>query len=233
MCSVPSDRHFLVLTPFAAKFTYEATAGSVTSFHYRDLQPDYENGAFGGQIGKLLMRHFPKAYTYNSVYALFPFTTPAVNKQILIELGIAHKYDFTPPAESTSWVEVKSYKEAERVFTDSDSFSNVYGPALAEMTRKHETGLLDYLSLSTSPKSSESFSKVIDATFYSGQWSTAIYPDLAKLVKKHLGATAFQDCSPHGRHCRRRDRAGRDRGSSRTSLASRSSWRTTRSGGSP
>jgi hypothetical protein len=37
--------------------------------------------------------------------------------------------DFTPPAESTSWVEVKSYKEAERVFTDSDSFSNVYGPA--------------------------------------------------------------------------------------------------------
>jgi hypothetical protein len=34
-----------------------------------------------------------KAYTYNSVYALFPFTTPAVNKQILIELGIAHKYD--------------------------------------------------------------------------------------------------------------------------------------------
>ncbi|KAG0665214.1 hypothetical protein C6P46_000313 [Rhodotorula mucilaginosa] len=172
-------------------FTYEATAGSVTSFHYRDLQPDYENGAFGGQIGKLLMRHFPKAYTYNSVYALFPFTTPAVNKQILIELGIAHKYDFTPPAESTSWVEVKSYKEAERVFTDSDSFSNVYGPALAEMTRKHETGLLDYLSLSTSPKSSESFSKVIDATFYSGQWSTAIYPDLAKLVKKHLDATAW------------------------------------------
>lgn len=137
------------------------------------------------------MRHFPKAYTYNSVYALFPFTTPAVNKQILTELGIAHKYNFTPPAESTSWVEVKSYKEAERVYTDSESFSNVYGPALAEMTRKNESGLLSYLSLSTSPKSSESFSKVIDDTFYSGQWSTAIYPDLAKLVKKHLDAAAW------------------------------------------
>jgi hypothetical protein len=41
-------------------------------------------------IGKLLMRHFPKAYTYNSVYALFPFTTPAVNKQILIEVLAGH-----------------------------------------------------------------------------------------------------------------------------------------------
>ncbi|GAA5976280.1 hypothetical protein JCM10908_005440 [Rhodotorula pacifica] len=55
--------------------------------------PDCENGAFGGQIGKLLMRHFSKAYTYNSVYTLFPFTTPAVNKQILTERGIAHEYN--------------------------------------------------------------------------------------------------------------------------------------------
>ncbi|GAA5963188.1 hypothetical protein JCM8115_001051 [Rhodotorula mucilaginosa] len=51
-----------------SRLAYEATAGSLTSFHRHDSQPDYENGAFSGQIGKLLMRHFfPKAYTYHSV----------------------------------------------------------------------------------------------------------------------------------------------------------------------
>ncbi|TKA52486.1 hypothetical protein B0A53_04862 [Rhodotorula sp. CCFEE 5036] len=42
-------------------------AASLTSCHRHDSQPDYENGAFSGQIGKLLMRHFfPKAYTYHN-----------------------------------------------------------------------------------------------------------------------------------------------------------------------
>ncbi|KAG0663390.1 hypothetical protein C6P46_002729 [Rhodotorula mucilaginosa] len=50
-----------------SRLTYEATAGSLTSCHRHDSQPDYENGAFSGQIGKLLMRHFfPKAYTYHN-----------------------------------------------------------------------------------------------------------------------------------------------------------------------
>ncbi|GAA5993959.1 hypothetical protein JCM10908_004165, partial [Rhodotorula pacifica] len=174
------------------QFTFEATAGSVTSFHYRDLQPDYENGAFGGQIGKLLMRHFPKAYTYNSVYALFPFTTPAINKQILTELGIAHKYDFRAPTSSAEWVKIKNYKDAEMVYGDSATFSNVYGPALAEMTRKDDFRLLDCLSLSTSsPKSSETFSKVVDAAFYPAQWAPLMYADLAKLVKKQLAGAAW------------------------------------------
>ncbi|GAA5986981.1 hypothetical protein JCM10908_000976 [Rhodotorula pacifica] len=141
-------------------FTLEATAGSVTSFHYGDLQPDYENGAFGGQIGKLLMHHFPKAYTYNSVYALFRFTTPRFNKQNLTEFGIAHKYDFRAPAK---W-----------------------------MTHKDDFRLPDCLSLSTSsPKSSESFSKVVDPAFYPPQWAVLMHADLAKLVQKQLAGAAW------------------------------------------
>lgn len=162
----------------------------MTSFHYRDLQPDYENGAFGGQIGKLLLRHFPKAYTYNSVYALFPFTTPEVNKANLTKLGIAHKYDFGAPATSTTWHVIKDYKTAESVFADSNRFSNVYGPALAAMTRKGDFRLLDYLSASTGPKTAKGFEDVIDTAFYPDKWTVSAYKSAAQLAKAQFDRVA-------------------------------------------
>lgn len=190
----PVSRRAPSLTfPFRPRtqLTYEATAGSLTSYHYRDLQPDYENGAFGGQLGKLLLRHFPRAYSYNSIYALFPFTTPETTKAILTDLGIAHKYDFSRPVSSAAWASIKNYKDAEAVFSDTTAFANVYGPALATMTRKGEYHLLDNLERSTSPKATSDFSKVITAGVYPSQWPADSYKVAAQLTKAKLSSAAW------------------------------------------
>ncbi len=47
---------------------------------------------------KLLMRAFPGWYRANSVYALYPFTTPEGNKETFEKLGNAQDFDFGEPA---------------------------------------------------------------------------------------------------------------------------------------
>ncbi|GAA5854783.1 hypothetical protein JCM5353_003434, partial [Sporobolomyces roseus] len=73
-------------------FTVDFNPGNLTSFLYQDLQFDPEGGSFGGVVGKLLMRTFPSHYTYNSTYALFPFSTPSTTTTILKKLKIFDKY---------------------------------------------------------------------------------------------------------------------------------------------
>ncbi|GAA5924353.1 hypothetical protein JCM3775_005666 [Rhodotorula graminis] len=69
-------------------FTTDYNAGKLTSVRWEDLKPELDNGSFGGVIGKLLMRHFPAYFTYNAIYALFPFSTPHTTKANLEHLGI-------------------------------------------------------------------------------------------------------------------------------------------------
>ena len=49
------------------------------------------------------MRALPTSYTFNSIYALFPFATPELTKKIFTELGIAEQYDFSRPKPSAPW----------------------------------------------------------------------------------------------------------------------------------
>jgi hypothetical protein len=47
---------------------------------------------------KLLMRAFPGWYRGNSVYALYPFTTPEGTREILEQHGSPGDFDFKKPA---------------------------------------------------------------------------------------------------------------------------------------
>jgi hypothetical protein len=58
---------------------------------------------------KLLMRAFPGWYRANSVYALYPFTTPEGTKEIFTKQGTLQEFDFGlpayigPPRPITTW----------------------------------------------------------------------------------------------------------------------------------
>ncbi|GAA5908835.1 hypothetical protein JCM8208_005596 [Rhodotorula glutinis] len=73
-------------------FTSDYNAGNLTSCMREGLKPELDKGFFGGVIGKLLVRHFAAYLTYNSIYALFPLSTPHKTKVNLERLGIASDY---------------------------------------------------------------------------------------------------------------------------------------------
>lgn len=73
---------------------------------------------------KLLMRAFPGWYRNNSVYALYPFSTPGRTRDIFLKNGLPHNIQlsyelpqFIPPP-----IPVENYKSVVNVLNDQQSF---------------------------------------------------------------------------------------------------------------
>ncbi|KAH7335533.1 heme peroxidase [Rhizoctonia solani] len=114
--------------------TTDFTPQSLSVWGFQDCQRDINNGAFGGVLSKVLMRGLPENYTFNSVYALFPFMTPKFMKTHLEEMGIADLYDFKRPGESRHTVGVNSYKAVREVLGDPKTYKATYEPHMKDLT---------------------------------------------------------------------------------------------------
>lgn len=80
------------------------------------------------------MRNLPEHYTFNSVYALFPFLVPSQMKKHLEDLEVAHLYDFKRPTEARKTVGVNSYQAVRTVLGDSKLFKATYDAHMKELT---------------------------------------------------------------------------------------------------
>ena len=78
--------------------------------------------ANGGVMYKLLMRAFPGWHRPNSVYALFPFTTPDKNREILTSQGRADDYNYDPPSFVESPIPVLTWQGVVDVLSDQTKF---------------------------------------------------------------------------------------------------------------
>ena len=47
---------------------------------------------------KLLMKAFPGWYEFNSIYAMYPFSTPEKTKEMLTNIKTLANFSFAPPA---------------------------------------------------------------------------------------------------------------------------------------
>ncbi|RDW87901.1 hypothetical protein BP5796_03595 [Coleophoma crateriformis] len=80
-------------------YTVGWTRGSMTDWGFSFIN-DMTHGtelAGGGKMHLLLETAFPKYYSENSVWKLFPFTHPSEMKRILEMQNLAWKYDFESP----------------------------------------------------------------------------------------------------------------------------------------
>ncbi|GAA5984853.1 hypothetical protein JCM5350_002583 [Sporobolomyces pararoseus] len=93
-------------------FTVDFNPGNLTSFLYEDLRFNPDSGSFGGVVGKLLIRNFPRHYTYNSTCALFPFSSPSTTNGILQRLKLIDQYDTHRPTPEWIVVDKRSIAEA-------------------------------------------------------------------------------------------------------------------------
>ncbi|BGP00071.1 hypothetical protein NBRC10513v2_004294 [Rhodotorula toruloides] len=157
--------------------THDYNVATLTSYHFQDLQPDLDNGAFGGHICKLLFRLFPGHYTYDSVYALFPFTNPDTTRGILEKLNIEDRYSFTKLSHAPQWVKVTTYDGARHVLNRPASFDNVYGPALAEVSGKEEESLLTMFKNST---------ETLDAVFFPSNFAQLALTRIGDMTKQQM-----------------------------------------------
>ncbi|KAL1622700.1 hypothetical protein SLS54_004718 [Diplodia seriata] len=78
-------------------YTIEYGPQGLTSFGFQELDSN-KDVAGGGQMYKLLMRAFPGWYRSNSVYALYPFTTPQKTMNVFEERGTPNGIELSDKA---------------------------------------------------------------------------------------------------------------------------------------
>jgi hypothetical protein len=71
---------------------------------------------------KLLMRAFPGWFQPNSVYALYPFTTPKGNREIYEKLGTAKDLDFSKPSFSKPPIPITKWQGVVDILKDQKRF---------------------------------------------------------------------------------------------------------------
>ncbi|CAE7179209.1 unnamed protein product [Rhizoctonia solani] len=114
--------------------TTDFTPQNLTVWGFQDCQRDINNGAFGGVLSKVLMRGLPEHYTFNSVYALFPFMAPSFMKTHLKEMGILGLYDIERPEAARHTVGVNSYKAVREVLGDPKTYKATYEEHMKDLT---------------------------------------------------------------------------------------------------
>jgi hypothetical protein len=114
--------------------TTDFTPQNFTVWGFQDCQRDINNGGFGGILSKILMRTLPEHYTFNSVYALFPFLVPQKMKEHLTDMNIVDLYDCERPKESREVVSVNSYAAVRAVLSDSRTYPGTYVEHMKHLT---------------------------------------------------------------------------------------------------
>ncbi|KAL8280760.1 hypothetical protein RQP46_006764 [Phenoliferia psychrophenolica] len=121
---VRGDRHF----------TSDFDTASLTNWGFEDVQPAFDGGAFGGVVGKILLRTLPTVYKFNSIFALFPFSTPETTRKNLTKLGIADQYDFSRPTAAAEWRPAFTYDACSNILADHHTFGVIYDPNIKDLT---------------------------------------------------------------------------------------------------
>jgi hypothetical protein len=103
-------------------YAHEYGPQSLTSFGFTAASSDFEV-AGGGVMYKLLMRAFPAWYRNNSVFALYPFSTPDKIKEIFSS-GAApvQALDYSPPTFIGPPIPVTSWQGVVQLLHDQENF---------------------------------------------------------------------------------------------------------------
>ncbi|KAJ1305568.1 hypothetical protein OPQ81_000568 [Rhizoctonia solani] len=115
-------------------FTTDFTPERLTNWGFEDVKRDPNNGAFGAYLPKLLMRTFPRHYTYNSVYGLFPFFTPETTKKNLTKLQLVDQYNFARPHETRIPKPLNDFTAIKYVSNEITKYKVPYGPDMSFIT---------------------------------------------------------------------------------------------------
>ncbi|KAB8262111.1 heme peroxidase [Aspergillus pseudonomiae] len=115
-------------------YTVDYNPVNLTNFGFANTVPDF-SVAGGGLMYKLLLRAFPGWYTPNSVYTLFPFTTPEQNRKVFEKSKTADGLEFVRPKYESQPTAVTSWQGVTQVLNDQKAFRVPWGPHTFQLTQ--------------------------------------------------------------------------------------------------
>ncbi|TFK58570.1 heme peroxidase, partial [Pluteus cervinus] len=107
-------------------YTTDFTPANLTVWGFQDCKREPHNGGLGGEMPKLLSRHLPRHYPWNSVYTCFPFFTPQKMKDSLTKQGTGTQYTYDRPVTARIPKVLNTFTAINTIFNDSSKFHTVY-----------------------------------------------------------------------------------------------------------
>lgn len=130
------------------------------------------------------MRAFPTSYTPNSIYALFPFSTPPTTRASLVKFGKLDQYDFSAPSSAPPIKSVRTYAACIEVLGDSKRFGVYYGPAIQHLTKNNRSYFIDTDNLQTHARDRQIMSTALFPLGWEGKLSEFYSSKTAELIAK-------------------------------------------------
>jgi hypothetical protein len=96
--------------------------GKGFSFAFKMITETFE--PLRGILAKVLFNALPRAFTFNSTYALFPFFTNKSIKKILKDLHKIKDYDVERKPSLPTIQGVNSYEAVKAIFSDPATYTN-------------------------------------------------------------------------------------------------------------
>lgn len=141
-------------------YSVEYGPQSLTSFGFNEVSSDTDVAA-GGVMYKLLLRAFPGWYRANSIYALYPFSTPDRMKEIFAKHGTPNKVplNYDPPMFIGAPVPVTTWKGVVDVLHDQQRFKVPWGDHTYQLTGH------DYMLSGDKPANAQQRKEVQEALY--------------------------------------------------------------------
>ncbi|KAL5001260.1 heme peroxidase [Aspergillus recurvatus] len=173
-------------------YTVDYSPVNLTNFGFNTAESD-PDVANGGVMYKLLMRAFPGWYEPNNVYALYPFTTPAKNKEVFEKYGRADTLEFKRPEYTRPPVAVTSWKGVVELLNDPKGFHVPWGKNTFRLT-KHDYMLSGDAAANAEQRTfmAERLYRVPDALEQVRRFYESITVDLIQRNSKKLGSSSCQ-----------------------------------------
>lgn len=146
-------------------YTIDFNAATLTNWGYSQISSK-PRVAGGGMMYKLLMNALPGWYRGTSVYAMFPFTVPEEQREILRNLGQEDDYDFSTPHHAPEPISISSYDAITKILDDQTRYKVPWGPNTAYITHH------DYMLSGDSPANAEQKQFISDALSCPGAHGT-------------------------------------------------------------
>ncbi|RVX69773.1 hypothetical protein B0A52_06418 [Exophiala mesophila] len=116
---VRGDRHY----------TTDFSPRNLTAWGYNEVLYDL-NVNQGCVFYKLLLRTLPNHFAPNSIYAHYPMTIPSENAKIMRTLGRYDEYDWTPPVEQRTRINLTTYDNANYILQRPQDFNVMWNDGL-------------------------------------------------------------------------------------------------------
>lgn len=172
-------------------YTVDYTPKALTNWGFNEA--NYDTSVDGGQVmHKLIFRAFPNHFSYNSIYAHFPFVTPSENQKILKSLGTWEQYSWEAPRARQPPIMIKSHKACTEILNDDKNFKVVWGEAIVSLTNNDDApGVGGDFCLSGDRKANRSNRDYMNKCLYPHGWENDTKKFFAATMDRLLSRNAY------------------------------------------